>query len=112
MTEKITIDDFSKLDLRVGEIKKAEPHPNADKLLVLTVDLGEDKERTIVAGLKGHYEPSDLEGKKAIFISNLEPAELRGVESNGMILAAVSEDKEKITILQPEEDMPAGTKIS
>lgn len=109
MKPEIQFPDFEKLDLRVGLIKKVEDHPNADKLLVLTVDLGEE-ERTIVAGLKGHYTPEKLEGKKAIFIANLAPVKLRGIESNGMILAATSEDK--VIILQPESDIEPGTKIS
>ena len=113
--EKIPYEDFAKLDLRVGQIVKAEKHPNADKLLVLTVDLGSevpDSPRTIVAGIAEHYETSDLEGKKAIFITNLAPATLRGIESNGMILAAVSEDKTTIKFLTPESDIPIGTKVS
>jgi methionyl-tRNA synthetase len=111
MTDKIPIKEFSKLDIRVGLIKKAEPHPNADKLLVLTVDLNEDSPRTIVAGLKNHYTLEELENKKAIFITNLQPANLRGVESNGMILAAASEDDEKIKILIPDQDIEQGSKI-
>ncbi len=112
MDNKIKIAEFSKLDLRVGKILNAEDHPNADKLYVLKVDLGESKERTIVAGLKNHYKKEELKGRKAIFVSNLEKKELRGVESNGMILAAVSEDNKKIVILTPEKDIDAGTKIS
>jgi len=112
MSDKIPFKDFQRLDIRVGLIKSVEDHPDADKLLVLKVDLGEEKERSIVAGLKGHYEKSDLEGKKAVFVANLEPVTLRGVESNGMILAAVSEDKSKVVILQPEKDTEQGTKVS
>ena len=112
MTDKIPFDDFAKLELKIGQIKKAEPHPNADKLLVLSVDLGEEKERTIVAGLAQHYKSEELQDKKAVFIANLEPVTLRGVESNGMILAGVSEDKETIKFLTPESDLPAGTKVS
>jgi methionine--tRNA ligase beta chain len=110
--DRIGIDDFSKLDLRVGMIKKVEDHPNADKLLVLRVDLGEEEERTIVAGLKGHYTSEELEGKKAVFVANLEPAQLRGVESNGMIMAASSEGKEEVVFLKPEKDVPVGSKVS
>ncbi|OIO81280.1 methionine--tRNA ligase subunit beta [Candidatus Pacearchaeota archaeon CG1_02_32_132] len=110
--EKISYSDFQKLDLRVGKILKVEDHPNADKLFVLTVDLAEDSPRTIVAGLKAFYEKEDLEGKKAIFVVNLEPANLRGIESNGMILAASNKDKETVTILKPEKDLETGSKIS
>jgi len=112
MTDKITHEDFTKIDLRIGQIKKAEKHPNADKLLILTVDLGEEKDRIIVAGLAQHYKPKELENKKAVFVANLEPATLRGIESNGMILAGVSDNKEEINILSIEEKVPAGTKVS
>ena len=111
---KIPYSDFQKLDLRVGTIQKAEPHPDADKLLILTVNFGkEDREspRTIVAGIKAYYSPEQLEGKQAIFVANLEPAKLRGIESNGMILAAV-ESEENIVILTPEKPVKEGTKVS
>src|SRR3989344_9306460 len=111
--EKIKYDDFAKLDLRVGKIIEIEEHPNADKLFVMKVDLGEgkSKERTIVAGLRGHYKKEELEGKKAIFVANLEPVKLRGVESNGMILAAVSEDRKEVVFLKPEKEVIAGSGI-
>jgi methionyl-tRNA synthetase len=112
MSDKIPFKNFEEVDLRVGEILEVNDHPNASKLLVLKVDLGEEEPRTIVAGLKGHYTKEDLEGKKAIFVANLEPAVLRGVESNGMILAAVSSDRKKVFFLSPEKDIEPGTKIS
>ncbi len=111
MENKISLSDFQKLDLRVGKITKVENHPNADNLLVLTVDLNEKQQRTIVAGLKNHYKPEELKGKKAIFVANLAPAKLRGIESNGMILAAVSEDESEIIYLTPEKDIKEGTKV-
>lgn len=110
MKDKIPFSDFAKLDLRVGEIKKAEEHPNADKLFVLKVDFNEE-ERTIVAGLRGYYDKEELEGKKAIFITNLEPTNLRGVESNGMILAAVSGDRKNIKILMSSENCEVGSLV-
>ena len=110
--EKIPIKDFAKLDLRVGRILEVENHPNADKLLVMKVDLNEKELRTIVAGLRGHYEAEELKGKLGIFVANLEPAVLRGVESNGMILAAVSDDRKDIVILAPERDIEVGCKVS
>jgi methionyl-tRNA synthetase len=112
MEGKIDFDDFQKVEMRVGEIKSVEEHPNADKLFVLKVDLGEESERTIVAGLRGHYEKEDLIGKKAIFVANLASAQLRGVESNGMILAAASDDRKEVKILGVDGDMKPGTKIS
>ena len=111
--EKATIDDFAKLDLRVGEILSAEEHPNASKLLILKVNFGEEiGERTIVAGLKNYYQIEELEGKKAIFIVNLEPANLRGVESNGMILATSNSDKSEVKILIADGDLEVGSKVS
>jgi len=106
----ISIEEFKKIDIQVGKIIKVEDHPNAEKLYVLIVDLGEEEDRLIVAGLKDHYKKEELEGKKAIFATNLETAKIRGVESQGMLLAAV--DKEKVSILTPEKDLNEGTKIS
>ncbi len=112
MSEKIPHSDFAKLDMRVGKILKVENHPKADKLYILEVDLGEEEPRTIVAGMKPYYKPEDLKGKKAIFVANLEPAMLRGIESNGMILAASNKDKSKVIFLCPEKDIIEGSKIS
>ncbi len=108
---KYPIEEFSKLDLRVGQIKKVEKHSNADKLLILTVNLNEESPRTIIAGLAQHYSPSDLKNKKAIFITNLAPVKLRGIESNGMILAASNSDKTKVSILQCDQDLEIGSKV-
>ena len=105
---EITVEEFRKLDLRVGTIKEVAEHPNADKLFVLKVDIGEDV-RQLVAGLKGHYEEDDLIGKKVIVLANLKPAELRGVKSNGMLLAAV--EGETVVLLEPEQDIAEGAKI-
>ena len=111
MTEKIPLADFEKLDLRVGKILEVEEHPNASKLYVLKVDLGEPSPRTIVAGLRPYYEKESLLNKKAIFIANLSPVILRGIESNGMILAASSKDHKKVIFLTPEKDIEPGSKI-
>ncbi len=105
----ISIEDFAKLDLRVANVISAEDHPNADKLLVLRIDI-DGEERTIVAGIKGHYELEDLVGKQLIVVANLEPCELRGVESNGMLLAA--RDGDKVVYLTPEKQVASGSKIS
>ena len=110
MSEKIPYSDFEKLDLRVGKIISVGEHSNADKLYVLEVDFGELGKRTIVAGLKKHYEKKDLIEKKAVFAVNLEPVKLRGVESNGMILAAVN-GEEKVIYIAPEGDIEEGAKI-
>jgi len=96
--EKITSkneDIFSTLNLKVACIKKAEPHPNADKLYVLTLDVGTE-ERQLVAGIRAHYTPEELIGKHIIFISNLQPATIRGIESKGMMLAAEKDGTVKV----------------
>src|SRR3989338_8173196 len=89
---KISYQDFAKLDLRIGKILNVEEHPNADKLYILEVDLGNKDKRTIVAGLRAKYKKEELIGKKAVFVANLEPVNLRGIESDGMILAAGNAD--------------------
>ena len=106
-TPEITIDDFSKVELVVGEVKKCEKHPKADRLLVSQIDIGGEV-RQIVSGIADSYSPEDMPGKKVIVVKNLKPAKLRGVESQGMILAGGT--KKSIKVL--ETDLPAGTKIS
>ncbi|RMF54791.1 methionine--tRNA ligase [Candidatus Woesearchaeota archaeon] len=97
-------DPFSKLDLRVAKVLNAEDHPQAEKLYVLSIDLGAEK-RTLVAGLKGYYSKEQLKGKKIVVVANLKPACLRGIESKGMLLAA--EDKEKkVALLLAEKSEP------
>ena len=92
MADPITYDDFAKLELRVAKVLEARPHPNADKLLLLQVDLG-DQQKQIVAGIRLHYAPEQLVGKLIVIVNNLEPAMLRGESSNGMLLAATSDEK-------------------
>lgn len=105
----ITIEQFQQVELRVATIKEATPHPNADRLLVLKVDLGTE-ERQIVAGIRAHYQPEELVGKQIVVVANLEPAVLRGIESQGMLLAA--SDGERIVVLSPEKAVTAGAKVS
>jgi methionyl-tRNA synthetase len=105
----VTIDQFRQVELKIGTIKSAETHPNADKLLVLKIDLGSE-ERQIVAGIRGHYAPEDLTGKQVVVVANLETAKLRGVESQGMVLAA--SDGDRIVVLTPEKEVVAGAKVS
>ena len=90
----ISYQDFKKVELKVGKVLSVEDHPNADKLLVIRVDLGEETPRTLVAGLKPYYRPEQLEGRRVVVVANLEPAQLRGVASNGMLLAA--QDGERV----------------
>ncbi len=105
----IPIEEFKKLDLRIGTVKSAEPHPQADRLLILKIDLGSE-ERQLVAGIRGHYTAEELIGKQIVVVANLQPAKLRGVESQGMLLAA--RDGEGIVILSPEKSVSAGAKVS
>ena len=107
----INIEDFHKLDLRVAEIKSVEEIEGAAKLYKLKIDLGTE-ERQLVAGIKAHYTPEQLIGKKVVVIANLEPAKLRGVESQGMLLAASTENKEQVVVLTVDRDVPNGAKIS
>lgn len=108
MAEKISYDEFRKMDIRVAEILKAEKVEGADKLLKLNVDIG-DEERTIVAGIAESYDAKKLEGKKIIVLTNLEPKTLRGIESQGMLLAAVSGGKP--VLLVPDKDAESGSEI-
>ncbi|MBN2102035.1 MAG: methionine--tRNA ligase [Candidatus Aenigmarchaeota archaeon] len=95
-------DPFSRLDLRVAKIEKVEQHPDAEKLYIEQIDVG-GKKRQIVSGLKGHYKPKELEGKRIILVANLKPAKLRGVESDGMLLAVESKDK-KVGLLTSKDE--------
>jgi len=108
--EEITIDDFSKVKLKVAEVIACEEHPKADKLLVLTLKVG-DEERQVVSGIKQWYAPEDLIGKKVIVVANLKPVKLRGVESRGMVLAAQDADG-KLTLLSTLEDIEDGSVVS
>jgi methionyl-tRNA synthetase len=104
----ISIDDFAKLDLRVARVVSAEPIAKAKKLLKLEVDLGSER-RQVVAGIAERYKPDELVGKKVILVANLEPATIRGVESQGMILAAG--EAEVLALSALDRDVPEGTKI-
>jgi methionyl-tRNA synthetase len=106
---EITIEEFARLDLRVGTILEAEAVAGADKLLRLLVDVGQDKPRTVVAGIARHYNPSELPGLQVVVVANLKPVSLRGVESQGMILAASAADAVKVLI--PAAPVPAGSKV-
>ena len=108
---QVSYEEFAKLDIRVAKVVKAEPHPNADKLVILLVDLGKcESQRQIVAGIRKHYPIEKLLGKKIIIIKNLQPVVLRGIESNGMLLAASANDK--LGLLTVENDIEEGAKVS
>lgn len=107
----ITIDDFVKVELRAATVLEAERVPKADRLLRLQVDLGEEKPRQILAGIAQHYAPEDIVGRRIIVVSNLAPRKLRGLESNGMLLAAsISEDGRPV-LATFAEDVPNGARL-
>jgi len=110
----ISYEDFSKLDLRIATIISAEPHPNADRLIMLQIDLG-DQQRQILAGIKQFYEYESLVGRNIVVLANLAPRNIRGQESNGMLLAAsVMQDEElkDVVLLGPDKQVPSGSAIS
>ena len=104
----ISMEDFKKVDMRVGEVCSAERVPGSDKLLKLEVQIGKEK-RTLVAAIAGQYSPQDLIGKQIVVLVNLEPAKIRGVVSNGMLLAAV--DGDKVSILTVDRPVESGSKV-
>ncbi len=108
MKDLITIDDFAKLDLRVGQIEQCERKEGSEKLLRLTVDFGEEGKRNILSGIAAWYQPEELINKQFIFIVNLQPRKMMGEESQGMILAA---EGEKPLPLKPSEDTKPGATI-
>ncbi|KDR94255.1 methionyl-tRNA synthetase [Peptoclostridium litorale DSM 5388] len=108
--EEITIDDFAKIELRVGTIKEASKHPKADKLLVFKIQVGSE-ERQIVSGVAKFYKPEELEGKNVVVVCNLKPVKLRGVESQGMILAAYNDDDSKLELVSVS-DIENGCEVS
>lgn len=114
MKDMVTYDDFAKLEIRIAKIVKAEEIEGADKLLKLTLDVGDPStgsglgRRTVAAGIKAWYKPEELEGKLVPYLANLEPRNLRGVESQGMILAAGGEEA---VLLHPAKDIEPGTQV-
>jgi methionine--tRNA ligase beta chain len=112
MSEEINFSDWEKIDLRVGKILKIEDIEGADKLYKLTVDLGREiGKRIVCAGIKQYYSKEDLEGKKIIIFVNLAPRKLKGITSQGMLLAAVDEENDKVILISPEEDIEIGSRV-
>ncbi|HJZ82381.1 MAG TPA: methionine--tRNA ligase [Pyrinomonadaceae bacterium] len=107
----IEITDFAKVELRVGEVRTAERIPKADKLLLLTVDIGEEKPRQLLAGIAQYYAPESLVGRKIVVVANLKPRKLRGYESQGMLLAASVGEEGKPVIATFAEDVPNGARL-
>ena len=104
----ITIDEFSRIRLKVARVLAAEPHPRADRLLKLRIDLG-GEERQLVAGIAAHYRPEDLVGRDIVVVANLQPARLRGELSEGMLLAASAGDV--VSLLMPDRSLEPGAEI-
>lgn len=105
----ISIDEFKKLDFRTAKVIEVSEHPQADRLWVVKVDVG-GVVKQVVAGIKNFYPKEKLQGKTVILVNNLTPIVIRGVESNGMILAAKS--GEALTVLTTDSELPAGSKVS
>ena len=106
----ISFDEFVKVKMCVGKVVEAIEHPNADRLLVIKVDIGSEQ-RQIIAGIKGHYAPEALIGKNLIVVTNLAPRMMRGEESQGMLLAASTPDDDKVILLTTDGDIAPGSSV-
>jgi len=107
---EITIEDFKKSELIIAKVLKAEKVQGTDKLLKLSIDIGSEK-REIVAGVALHYKPEDLENKKIVIVKNLKPAKLKGIISQGMLLAVSNKEKTRMKILFPDESCEIGDTV-
>jgi methionyl-tRNA synthetase len=107
--EEIAIDEFARVDLKLGKVLGAERIEGADKLLKLRIDLGEAEPRQVVAGIAQHYAPEELLGRQVVVVANLKPVKLRGVESRGMVLACV--DKDAVRVVYPDQELTPGSKV-
>ena len=108
----IKYDDFARLDLRVATVIECKPHSNADKLLVLQIELANGERRQICAGLRAYYPPEQLVGKQIVVVANLEPRTMRGEVSQGMLLAASDPNTGRVIVVSPSEPAAAGSKVS
>lgn len=108
--EHVKFSDWQKLDFRVAKILKVDDIEGADKLYKLLLDLGKEK-RTLVAGIKPYYKKEQLKNKSCIIFTNLEPRTIKGIESQGMLLAAVDEDESKVFLLQPDGKIKEGSRV-
>lgn len=106
----IGFEDFVKVDLRVAKVIEAYDHPNADKLIVLKIDLGTEQ-RQICAGLRGHYEPETLVGRQIVVVANLAPRMMRGQESQGMLLAASDAEHTQVILVGPDAEIAPGSSV-
>ena len=109
MDEKISFDEFRRIDIRIARIKSVDPHPNADKLYVIKLDVGPEGERRTCAGLRPYSSPEELVGKKVAIVLNLAPAKMRGEVSETMMLAG--QEGAVVALLTPEKDLAPGSKV-
>jgi len=109
----VSFEEFLKLDIRVAKVLEAADHPNADKLIVMKIDLG-GEQRQIIAGLKPWYSAEQLQGKQIVVVANLAPRKMRGMESQGMLLAATvgQGDSMDVVVLSVDKEVPAGSAVS
>lgn len=112
MKPVISLADFNKLDLKIATVVAVDDVAGADKLWQLTLDIGEEKSKIVLSGIKAWYSQKDLIGKQVVYLANLESKMIRGIESQGMILAAVTKDEEKVFLLKIDNQVKAGTKIT
>jgi methionyl-tRNA synthetase len=106
----IDFEDFMKVEMKTGKVVAIDDHPDADKLYVVTIEDGPESTRTVCAGLKGIYEKEQLLGKQVVFVANLKPRKLRGIMSEGMILAA-DDGEGNVSVLTLDSDMPTGSQV-
>ncbi|MFH1854221.1 MAG: methionine--tRNA ligase subunit beta [Candidatus Omnitrophota bacterium] len=102
----VSFEDFKKISMKIAKIKEVKEHPNADRLYLLKIDVG-GEERDVVAGIKKAYKPEELEGRLVVVVDNLQPAMIRGIESNGMVLAV--QDGDILSILSPDKNISPGS---
>ncbi len=111
MTTKIDYDDFSKIEFKIGVIKECIKHPNADRLLVFQIDVGEEKPRQIISSIAEFYKPEDVINKRVVVVTNLKKAKFRGMESDGMLMCASLKNDEDVELLTITKDFAGGTKV-
>ncbi len=111
MKQKIDYDDFAKIEFKIGVIKECVKHPNADRLLVFQIDVGEEKPRQIISSIAEFYKPEDVINKRVVVVTNLKKAKFRGMTSDGMLMCASLKDDEDVELLTITKDFAGGTKV-
>ena len=111
MKQKIDYDDFAKIEFKIGVIKECVKHPNADRLLVFQIDVGEEKPRQIISSIAEFYKPEDVINKRVVVVTNLKKAKFRGMTSDGMLMCASLKDDEDVELLTITKNFAGGTKV-